>query len=428
MNAAQRAEQCRALLDAGHSQRFVARVLHMGRDQVRAIQNGQECPGAGKRRGRPAKISPEVRIFVEANLRADATICDEKMASLVQERFGISIHRTSICRMRRDLQYFYRPPKVIQNLTEEQRDARIEFCRWVLQNQAKIPNLIFSDESRFEIGPDNTRRRIKRGVLNPTCFAPRNKYSKGVMVWGAIGPRYKSILVRCSKGEDSSEYLEILGKSRMLSDLDTRFGRSGWTFVQDGAPCHQSREALSWLADHHVVVAPGWPPNSPDLNPIEMIWGVMKRTLRQLEPNEHDLFSQVEAIWDAIALDSIDKLVSSFIGRCQQVLDVRGESITPYLSGHRVPPRREDDLPPSQWTDRDDAQLMRLYETHGAKWTLIGRIMGRRPMAVKNRYRRNAQIAINEHLVLLAPLPAIDTIETDLPDVEELDDFLAQFK
>ena len=188
MNSAQRAETCRELLEAGHSQRFVARVLHIGRDKVRAIANGQECPEAGKTRGRPAKLSQEVRIFVEANLRADATISDDKMASLVHERFGVPIHRTSICRLRRELRYFYRPPKVIQKLTQEQRDARIEFCRWVLENQDKIPNLIFSDESRFAIGPDNTWRRIKRGVLNETCFAPQNKFNRGVMVWGAIGP------------------------------------------------------------------------------------------------------------------------------------------------------------------------------------------------------------------------------------------------
>ena len=429
MSSAQRTEQCQALLEAGHSQRFVARVLHIGRDKVRAIANGQECPGAGKTRGRPAKISQEVRIFVEANLRADATISDDKMVSLVQVRFGLTIHRTSICRLRRELRYFYRPPKVIQSLTQEQRGARIEFCRWVLENQDKIPNLIFSDESRFEIGPDNTWRRIKRGVLNETCFAARNKHNRGLMVWGAIGPGgYKSRLVRCSDGEDSREYIDILGKSEMLPNLDDKFGRSGWTFVQDGAPCHQSREALAWLADHHVVVAPGWPPNSPDLNPIEMVWGVMKRTLRQLEPDGNDLFAQLQAVWGAISKDTIDRLVSSFQSRCQQVLDVRGESITPYLSGHRAPPTPDDDLPPSQWTDRDDAYLMQLYETHGAKWTLIGRIMGRRPMAVKNRYRRNAQIAINEHLVHLAHLPTIDTFEFDLPDVETLDDFLDRFK
>ena len=79
--------------------------------------------------------------------------------------------------------FLWRPPKVIQALTDQQKDERVEFCTCVLQNQEQIINRI-SDESRFEFGPDNGWQRIKRGVLNEHCFAEQSKFSRGVMVWG----------------------------------------------------------------------------------------------------------------------------------------------------------------------------------------------------------------------------------------------------
>ena len=65
----------------------------------------------------------------------------------------------------------------------------------------ELQNVIFSDESRFQIGPDNQWRRIKRGLWNPTCFASRTKFPQSIMVWGAIGRGFRSKLVKGSNSE-----------------------------------------------------------------------------------------------------------------------------------------------------------------------------------------------------------------------------------
>lgn len=404
------------LLQKGLSQRFVSRTVHLRHGTVSELQKGAHVTASP--RGRPAKVSADVRAFIDMTLSDDASVSDSRMVELVRDKFHVTVGRTTVGRIRRQLRFFWRPPKVIQALTDEQKDERIEFCSWVLANQEQIPNLIFSDESRFELGPDNAWRRIKRGVLNRNCFAERNKFSRGVMVWGAIGPGYKSPLIRCSGGVDSAEYIAILSQSRMVPDLNARFGPTKWTFVQDGAPCHQSREVMTWLESTGVAVAPGWPPNSPDLNPIEMVWAVVKRALRAKPYDGRDLFDSVKEVWDALSQDSLDRLVNTFHRRCEQVLDVAGGSITPYLSGHRSPPTREVP-PPLVWTPEDDEALARHYRRLGSKWTIIGNLLGKRPNGVKNRWRRLQQIRCNEQLRAEqpAPIPPIGLF----PGVDDMD-------
>ncbi len=42
-----------------------------------------------------------------------------------------------------------------------------------------------------------------------------------------------------------------------------------------------------WLNDHGVGVL-DWPANSPDLNPIDNLWGIVKRRMRNKRPKNPD--------------------------------------------------------------------------------------------------------------------------------------------
>ena len=68
-------------------------------------------------------------------LMSHARISDSRMSELIKERFQLSVVRTTVGRIRRELRFLWRPPKVIQALTDQQKDERVEFCTCVLQNQ-----------------------------------------------------------------------------------------------------------------------------------------------------------------------------------------------------------------------------------------------------------------------------------------------------
>jgi len=55
-----------------------------------------------------------------------------------------------------------------------------------------------------------------------------------------------------------------------------------FTFQQDTAPAHQARETVALLlAETPDFISPqDWPPNSPDLNPVDYaIWGILQERI-----------------------------------------------------------------------------------------------------------------------------------------------------
>jgi transposase len=61
----------------------------------------------------------------------------------------------------------------------------------------------------------------------------------------------------------------------MVEQLDQKHGRFKWYFMKDGAPAHNAFMTSEFLAERRLVLSE-WPPNSPDLNPIGMVWGIVK--------------------------------------------------------------------------------------------------------------------------------------------------------
>jgi len=79
---------------------------------------------------------------------------------------------------------------------------------------------------------------------------------------------------------NATAYLNI------VSDHIYPFMASDGYFQQDNAPCHKARINSDWFLKHNSgFTALKWPPQSPDLNPIEHRWDVVERELYALDMN-----------------------------------------------------------------------------------------------------------------------------------------------
>jgi transposase len=72
-----------------------------------------------------------------------------------------------------------------------------------------------------------------------------------------------------------------------------------------------------------------WPSKSPDLNPIEHVWDMMERSIEELEVQQNGLQLlgvALEAVWDAIDVRDVNRLINSMRQRCQAVIAAGGDS------------------------------------------------------------------------------------------------------
>jgi len=48
-------------------------------------------------------------------------------------------------------------------------------------------------------------------------------------------------------------------------------------FQQDNESCHTEKIVQEWFEEHKEFQVLTWPPNTPDLNPIEHLWDVLEK-------------------------------------------------------------------------------------------------------------------------------------------------------
>ncbi len=207
--------------------------------------------------------------------------------------------------------------------TSEASYLGVEKNNWTVAQWSKV---LFSDESKFCISFGNQGPRVwtKSGeAQNPCCLKSSVKFPPSVMIWAAMSSAGVGPLCFPKSTVNTAIYQEIL-EHFMLHSADKLYGDADFIFQQDLAPAHTTKGTKSWFNDHGVTVL-DWPANSPDLNPIENLWGIVKRKMRDTRPkNADDLKATVKETWASIPPQQCHKLITSMPHRIEAVIKAKG--------------------------------------------------------------------------------------------------------
>ena len=105
----------------------------------------------------------------------------------------------------------------------------------------------------------------------------------------------------------------------------------GLILMEDGAPVHRCNIANQWRKERGIDVL-CWPSQSPDLNPIENLWMIMKRKVQQHRSrvgkfkNVEEHKACLQKVWDEMNPEDWNKLIASMPKRIKMVIKSKGGS------------------------------------------------------------------------------------------------------
>ena len=322
------------MVRAGLSQSHVARFYNMSRSTVASIvQRSRTIQSGIEKRGAKRALSERC---VRRLLRCVSTNRFKPLFVVSNEFRTNQGRKLSVRTIRRYLRRYGISSYVAVSkpfLSRKHINARLYWAQlyggWKTEQWGKVA---FTDESSFTLKPKSLRMRVWRKA--GTRYDLQNMlptFKSGYVtlsVWGAFSIYGRTPLVRIYGTLNQHKYRDIL-ENYLLPFANTYHGGVKHLILQqDGCGPHRAKSINTYLAEKGVKVLQ-WPAQSPDLNPIENAWAVLKRLLRKRDTyptSVEALFEELRHVWDTLPTSYFTTLVSSMERRAQAVKRANGRS------------------------------------------------------------------------------------------------------
>lgn len=278
------------------------------------------------RPGRPTILTSPNRRVLGRIIQNDQYLTCGEIATKLNSTVKISAR--TVNRELNKLGYRSSHPKTVPLLTEKQRERRVEWATAHARQNWK--NVVFSDETTFQMFRNTMTAFYKAGTDVPQKGVP--KHPAKVHAWGAFSARGTIGFYIFTQNMDGSLYRDILTDN--LFENASRVMPLRWVFQQDNDPKHTAKETAEFLRCQVPKIL-DWPSYSPDLNPIENLWAIIKKRVEKRVnkiirkkkisiTNWHEI---IQEEWEGISVDLCLNLVNGMSGRLNDVIENNGKKI-----------------------------------------------------------------------------------------------------
>lgn len=271
-----------------------------------------------KRSGRPKKINKGVSNSLGQYVRKNPALSSRKLAGIMLSK-GISMSYNTILRYLAGRGFRKGLPIATPMLTRAQREKRVEWAKKHINDNWK--RTLFSDETSVWLFSNTVQVWFKD--KRPFRRIPKDRTR--INAWGGFCAAGKTNLYCFKEIMTGEVYVDIIEKH--IPQIEEMLGNR-WRLQQDNDPKHTSRVAKGFLQEN-VPTVMDWPSNSPDLNPIENLWAIVKRNVEIRRPGGiGQLERYMKEEWAKISEDAIKNLVGSMKRRCELVIEAEGDRIS----------------------------------------------------------------------------------------------------
>lgn len=314
----------------------VMKETNESRGTVRRVKETMGLPPSNNKGGKPKVLTEREQKFLVQTITTGGKSNAVEARKELQEQLVKTVSDETV---RRSLKAsgmvpFVKPKKPL--LTSKHRKERLKWAKehinWTLDDLKKV---VWSDETKVNLfGSDGKSYAWKMPgeAAKDHYIRATVKHGGGcLMVRSCItwyGPGW---VVDVGHSMDRFVYLSVLQDDllRTISHYSDENGlpEGHFIFMQDNDPKHKSKVVMEWLRNSEIKVLE-WPAQSPDLNPIENVWSLLKYRLFKHYDHPpagiHELWERTSKVWYEITAEECQKYIKTMHMRCLAVIEANG--------------------------------------------------------------------------------------------------------
>lgn len=315
------------LIEAGHGYKFISKQLNI---------NVNTCKSACRKYNLNKGLPPKVKDY-KGKLSKRQPL---EISRYIKQHMNIT-RRDIILDLNLDvtpttLSNYFKRYNIIKKkerqgpvISARNRLKRVEFAKLMLNKPDEyLQNIMWSDETIVKAYPngeitvywDDECSDERIDVVS----AKVQQCGISVQFWGCMSFYAWGPLMEFDGWVDAQSYLEITLKNYLLPEMEA--SSKNLVFQQDNARPHTGKKVLEWLRKQKFETIE-WPPQSPDLSPIELVWNILKMRLKALRPRPrtkadisaafHKLYSELD---DGIRM----KTINLFRNKLKECIEING--------------------------------------------------------------------------------------------------------